>query len=293
MKKNNTKKDTIGLAFSATPNDYNIFDLRSGKPTYYVDNIDDDGSVANSNGIVFHELDEIKFSASNTMQYFSPNNVGILLSITNKTLIEAKEIYTTKIDPTRFNHTVQNVSSNKKEHIVAKSKDLYDFIEKIQSCLVFAYTSLEAFANLSIPESYRYEAKIESKGIIEVYDKVAIERWITLKQKLAVILVDIYDTEDLTNKSFWAHFIKLEQYRHDIIHQKSIDRVEFYKVYFNRDIFKVCTCAEEIINFFYIQHAKKNKSNPLWPWLVNSENAFPVKKFDSKNFEVIGNLYER
>ena len=39
-------------------------------------------------------------------------------------------------------------------------------------------------------------------------------------------------------------------------------------------------------------HSKENKTNPLWPSAIGKEKAFPIAEFDSKNFEVIGNLYE-
>jgi len=283
-------KGHIGLVFSKSPKDYTFFDPRSAKPTYHVD--DNENLTENSRGMVIQEADEIKFNGSNVLQYFTPNNVGVLLSITNRSLTSAKEIFNKEIDPNKHNHSLKNVKGNRKETLIKKSIIIYDFIEIIQTCIVFSYTSIEAFVNLSIPDNYIFEQRLDNKGIVEKYDKIAIERWVPLKQKLSKILVDIYDTGDITKKPIWNYFVKLEQYRHDIIHQKSIDRVEFYKTYFNKDIFKVCSCAEEIIDFFYKQHAKKNASNPLWPWLINKENHFPTTKYNAGNFEKKGSIYD-
>jgi hypothetical protein len=48
-----------------------------------------------------------------------------------------------------------------------------------------------------------------------------------------------------------------------------------------------------IIKFFYEAHAVNNRTNPIWPWLVNEKNYFPVnQQYDSQNFEVKGNVYE-
>jgi hypothetical protein len=288
MTENKERKKAI--AFCKNPKDYIFFDPRSSKPVYFVkdvNNIKDDDP-----GVVIQDFDEIKFNGNNVLSYFTPNNVGVLLSITDKSLNLAKSIYEKQIDPNRHNHALKNEKGDRKEFMIKKSIIIYDFIEIVQMCIVFSYTSLEAFANLSIPDEYEFEQLVENKGIIEIYDKSAIEKWIPLKQKLGKILVDIYETEDITTHKVWSYFIKLEKYRHDIIHQKSINRVEFYKNYFNKDIFKVCSCAEEIIDFFYKQKAKVDASNPLWPWLINKENIFAVMEFKEEDFEKTGSIYE-
>lgn len=60
---------------------------------------------------------------------------------------------------------------------------MYNFIETVQVAIVFGYTALETFANLSIPQNLEYKANINSKGIIKIYNKNAIERWVTLITK--------------------------------------------------------------------------------------------------------------
>jgi hypothetical protein len=283
------EKGNSGLVFCISPLQYKLFDKRSARPVYYTDISNND---ANKPGMVIQEIDDIKFNGSNSLTYFIPNNVGILLSIAQKSTNSAKEIFEKELNPNRYNHSLNKTDNNKKDHVIEKSVIIYDFIELIQTSIVFSYTALEAFVNLSIPEDYKYNQLISNKGITEVYDKSAIERWIPLKTKLSEILVDIYQTENLSKKPIWSSLVKLEEYRHDIIHQKSINRVEFYKKYFNSDIFKICLSGEEIISFFYKHYKDKNYTNPLWPWLINKEYDFPVKQFESKNFEVIGNLYE-
>jgi len=289
MKKKKSKGEgEIGLVFCVYPEQYEIFDTRISKPIC-IKKIEGGIEVGS---MVYQELDQISFKKKSLL-YFPPNNVGILLSISTRFLNDAKLIFENKIDPNKFDHSLDNAKGDRKKYLMEKSRIVCDFIESIQISIVFSYTALEAFCNLSIPEDYEYKTEIRNKGIIEVYDKKAIERWIPLQQKLCNILPEIYQTKKLENQKFWSYYVKLEKYRDDIIHQKSIERTEFYKNYFRKDIFSVCESGKEIIKFFYEQHSEKNKTNALWPWLINSKKEFPLRtEFKSENFEIVGNLYE-
>jgi len=284
--KNRTGK-TFGLVFCVYPEQYKIFDYRINKPICIkkIENGIEEGSM------ILQELDQITFGKNNLL-YFPPNNVGVLLSISRGSLEEAKNIFEYKIDPKKFEYPLNNSKDDHKQFLIEKSKIICDFIEKIQISIVFSYTALETFSNLSIPENYVYK-KISDKGVAELYNKKTIERWIPLREKLSIILPEIYQTKKLKSQKCWSYYIKLETYRHNIIHQKSIKRTEFYKNYFKTDIFKICQSGEDIIKFFYQQHSEKNKTNPLWPWLINKEKEFPlILDFKSEYFEVVGNLYE-
>jgi hypothetical protein len=289
MKKKKSKGEAkIGLVFCVYPEQYEIFDTRISKPIC-IKKIEGGIEVGS---MVYQELDQLSFKKKSLL-YFPPNNVGILLSISTRFFNDAKLIFENKIDPNKFDHSLDNAKGDRKKYLMEKSRIVCDFIESIQTSIVFSYTALEAFCNLSIPEDYEYKTEIRNKGIIEVYDKKAIERWIPLQQKLCKILPEIYQTKKLENQKFWSYYVKLEKYRDDIIHQKSIERTEFYKNYFRKDIFDVCESGKEIIKFFYEQHSEKNKTNALWPWLINSRKEFPLRTdFKSENFEVVGNLYE-
>lgn len=277
-----------GLVYCIQPEQYDIFDERISKPICIksIENGVEKGSM------VFQELDEVNFK-NNSLTYFPPNNVGLLLSISKRYLKEAKELYAKEINPSTVNHSYVETTQIKKEFLKLKSKIVADYIEMIQICIVFGYTALEAFANLSITDNYEYKVQVKSKGITELYDKKAIERWVKLSDKVSKILPDIYETKKIETAKFWDYFIKLEKYRHDIIHQKSIEKTDFYKTYFNKDIFDICSCPELVLKFFYETHASKQRTNPLWPWLINRDKEFPLTTdFQSQNFEVIGNLYE-
>jgi hypothetical protein len=277
-----------GLVYCVQPEQYDIFDERICKPIC-IKNIENGIEIGS---MVFQELDVVSFRR-NPMTYFPPNNVGLLLSINKKHLRDAKALFAKNIDPISVNHSYFDTKLNKKEFLKLKSKTIADFIEIIQICIVFGYTALETFTNLSITEDYEYKVHFKNKGITELYDKKAIERWVGLSDKISKILTNIYGTKKIETTKFWTYFIKLEKYRHEIIHQKSIEKTDFYKNYFNKDIFDICSCPDLVLKFFYDANSSKQKTNPLWPWLINKGKEFPLTTdFKSQNFEVIGNLYE-
>ena len=286
--KKNQDRGKQGLVICKNPEQYEVFDQRIMKPICIkkVENGVEIGSM------VFQELDTVDFP-KNPLTYFPPNNVALLLSISKRHLTEAERIFSEKLEPTKNNHSFVDTTKNKKDFLNENSVIVADYIENIQTSIVFAYTALEAFTNLSIPDDYEYKMQVKSKGIIELYDKKAIERWLPLKDKISNILTIIYETKKVETQKFWSNLVNLEKLRHEIIHQKSIERTEFYKAYFGKDIFKSCKSAEETIKFFFETHSDKKKTNPLWPWLINKDKEFPLTlDFKSEHFEVIGNLYE-
>lgn len=145
---------------------------------------------------------------------------------------------------------------------------------------------------MSIPEEYQYTSEPNHKGVVEIYDKQAIERWLPLKTKL-IILTDIYKTKCIKKSKIWDRFLTYENLRHDIIHQKSINTTSFYKSYFLNNFFGKCTAPEDVIKFFFEEKANKEFTNPLWPWVINTKNEFPVKtNYKEEDFLITGNIYE-
>jgi len=287
MKKTNNDSK-LQLVVGIHPESYKLTDSRLSKPVCFkqVSQGIETGSM------LVQDIDEVMIG-SNRLTYFSPNNVAILLSVLNKSLAIAKSISREQFYLLSTVLDFQKTEEDKRAFLDAKSKDVCDYIEAIQTSIVFGYTALETFSNLSIPPDYVYQVEIKSKGIKELYDKNAIERRISLRDKILYILTDIYKTTRIDKHKFWAHFSKLEKYRHEIIHQKAINSTSFYKAYFQGDIFDICSSPEQIIGFFYDQHATDNRTNPLWPWLINRSNYFPVSyDYDSNSLEVVGNLYE-
>lgn len=277
----------LGLVVGISPDNYEINDHRLRKPVWHQ-------KLANNKIVgsgLFQELDQIKIGKKK-VTYFQPNNIALLLSISKKQLENAKEYYYEHFKKTSTEVDYLTHSGDKKKFIGQKSKEICDYIEMVETSIVFSYTAIEAFANISIPNGYEYKSKTK-KGIDEIYDKESIERWITLKEKISNILPSIYNVKKPTQKKWWNEFIKLENYRHSIIHQKSIDSTDFYKNYFSDDIFRICNTAETIIKYFYDETAKQNRTHIMWPWLKKEKSEFPISfDFDDIKAEVIGNLYE-
>lgn len=295
-KKISEKKSKEYLVLHRNIEDYKIFDIRSNRPISYVENPLD----PNSGRMVVQEIDKLELSRQpvrnpNSLEYFAPNNIAMLLSVMDKSLEAAKKIYLENLNPDKFNHSedYKIFKGDKKDKLYSNSKILYDYIEQIQIAIVFGYTALEAFTNISIPTNYTYTTEKNSKGIQEIFDKNSIERWLSLKIKISEILTDIYEIEDIKKRSFWSDFLQLEQMRQDIIHQKSVQETDFYKLYLKKNIFEICAVPKYLIQYFYDNLEKKNRTNPIWPWLMGRELTLPVTSdFNSKDFEIIGNSYE-
>lgn len=274
------------LVMSARVADYKFIDPRSNKPIAYMS----DGKNGQRGEMVLQEIDSLKIAVNTKkkteVNYFAPNNVGVLLSISQKSLHASKEILI------GMNEADKLDNADKRKEIIDNSIVIYEYIEKIQSCIVFGYTALEAFSNLSIPDNYEHKI-CNNKGVTEIYNKDSIERWLSLSKKIGLLLIDIYDTKPIKGTNIWSKFVQFEELRNSIIHQKSINSTDFYKRYFHRNIHVLCETPYEIIKFFFEERSDKTTTNPLWPWLINEKNEFPVSyDFKSENFEVVGNIWE-
>ena len=272
------------MVVGLNPANYEIPDFRMTKPAYHF-TPDESGSI------LTQDLDTVKLNRSREISYFVPNNIGILMSVSSKSADRAKKIFNKKFKNSNYELDITKLAGDKKSAINAISSDVYDYIEEIQSSIVFAYTALEAFANLSVPSSYVYNAQKNSKSIIETYDKEAIERWLSLKVKIKDILPSIYKTKVVTKQKWWGQFVTLEEYRNEIIHQKSIGTTEFYKVYFKESIFNIIGCVEAVISFFYVSHRDNGKTNAVSPWLLDHTDI-PAMEYQQDRFKVVGNVHQ-
>lgn len=284
------KKPKEYLVLSTNISSYKLIDIRTNRP---IGVRDTDGEM------LLQQIENIELSSKpikypNTFEYFTPNNVGLLLSKMEKSIAKAKEIYLTHINPDKFNHSqLLKDANNKTEYLTQNSMILYEFIEEIQTAIVFGYTAIEAFTNLSIPKDYIYVVEKSNKGIQEIYDKTAIERWLNLTTKVEKILVDIYKDTTLIKSPIWSKFKRFEKMRHDIIHQKSVLETELYAEYLKKSIFDTCLVPTKLIQHFYENLQRENKTNPVWPWITGVENMIPIdSKFKGDNFELSGNIYE-
>ena len=169
IKKNQSKQ---GICVGLEPENYIVKDLRLNKPICHQKY--EKGEKVGS--CLIQDANEINLHG-NKLSYFSPNNIGVLLSISNSYADKAEIIFNEKIikDLSVYDKSV----IDKIQYLNQTSTVVCDYIELIQIAIVFGYTCLETFTNLSIPEDYIFKKNNKSKGISELYDKSAIERWIT------------------------------------------------------------------------------------------------------------------
>lgn len=191
MSKKNEKEIPFGLVFCKYPEQYELFDVRINKPLCYQNKEND--NITGS--MVLQEMDQVVFNKKKDIKidYFTPNNIALLLSVSSKSFSEAQKIYNEHLNPYNKKDEKEIYVDNKK-CLMERSIIVCNYLEKIQISIVFGYTAIETFANISIPDKYEYKYK-DNKGIIHSYDKEAIERWLSLREKISKILTDIYKTK--------------------------------------------------------------------------------------------------
>lgn len=99
--------------------------------------------------------------------------------------------------------------------------EVFAFYEHIMASVVFACTALEAFVNEQVPDNHVYHPK---KRPEQSFDKVQIERFLSLGEKLGDVLPLILQVRSPKGGSLWGAFEKLERLRDRIIHMKTKDR---------------------------------------------------------------------
>ena len=195
MKKKNYK---IGLVVGLFPEQYRIADPRLNKPVCHQQI--EEGKVTGS--MLLQDLEIATIDGGKEVTYFCPNNAAVLLSVSSKALGKAKELYKKFFRAPDMEFRIEKIEGDKKAFLNQVSSEVCDYIEYVQTSVVFAYTALETFTNLSIPEGYLYQTENKSKGVKETYDKNAIERWLSLKVKVQHILTEIYaTTADVADQS--------------------------------------------------------------------------------------------
>ncbi len=225
--------------------------------------------------LLMQEFDVVDYEDSRLL-YYTPNQVSIFLSIAGRNVNAAKK---TRKQILR-DSSERDLLAEKKvdtEKLLNNSKRVCEFFEAIQTAVVFAFTAIESFVNLSIPANYVYEKK--TKRCVEQYDKSKIERYVDWKTKISTILVDIYQTPKISNEKWWGNFLLLVKLRNDIVHQKSSRDTEQLAQLFKEEIFEICVSALQVIGFFF-QHTFEKKNATF----VGSSNTWPI--LDPNNFVV-------
>src|SRR5690606_6291552 len=97
---------------------------------------------------------------------------------------------------------------------------LFDYLEHIQTAIITLYSAIESLINILIPDDFILEER-NNKGIKEMWDKSAIERWKSTSEKLKVIIPKALTITNPTSYKCWSKFCEFEALRNDIVHIKS------------------------------------------------------------------------
>lgn len=255
-------KSAIVLEEGNDFSNFKVFDARFNSP-FITD------SPSKDENILLQYVDKIIIEENN-FSYFTPNNVALHFSIASRSGIAAIDLLKRiKSRAKKKTHT----DRYDRKALINDSKLVCEYLEQIQTSVVFSFTAIESFVNLSIPSEYTHEVKTKRKT--EMYNKEQIERWITWKNKISKIMVDIYKANKIEDEKFWELFLMLVDLRNNIIHQKSTNETSYMEKLFEDNIFDVCQSANKVYAFFVDSALKRFGSNTemigredLWPDII-------------------------
>ena len=185
-----------------------------------------------------------------------PNEISLSMHIANGSLKKSQGL--------RKSIVQKIVKDKNKKFYENDVVEIYDYLEEVQKAIVFSYKAIEAMCNSAIPDDYVYKKHSNKIGVIEVYDKLGIERWVSTTEKVSKILPDIYHCISPAQKPFWGHFKKLEELRNEIIHSKSSSTSQVLSELLSTDIGKYVKSCEALLKFFFEQD-RRNHLFPLIP----------------------------
>jgi hypothetical protein len=169
-----------------------------------------------------------------------PNDIALYANITEKALHDARHFYDN--NPAWY----MKRQSGGMIPVTQNTELLYfDYFESIMKAVIFAFTSLETFANICLPENYVY---IDIKG--KHINKEAIERKRSLDFKLEFVLSDILRTPDPKKEIWWPIYTKLKNIRDRIIHSKASTAEERFSILLSPNIFEIIGCFRQILTYY-------------------------------------------
>ena len=258
------------------PDDLKIIDQRYKVPMVMIHDKWDIKPVSQQIDIVSFDGKEIPL--------LTPNVIAIHLSISKKAQDEAKILFESiNINIKNRKKDAQN-PEKRNDVLRERSKLVCDYLEKIQTAIIFAVSVIETFSNMSIPDDYTYT--ITGNKNTEIYNKQQIERFITLKDKISKILVEIYSSKSLSEQSFWNDLIELIKIRDNIVHQKNIDDTFYNEILYEKRIFQRVDSSILMINFFQdsvLGQKEHKRSYDFFPIVEN--RPIMLSFIDGRNIE--------
>src|SRR5690606_21052862 len=100
----------------------------------------------------------------------------------------------------------------------------FDYIENMIEAIIFALMALEAFANETIPDDFKYVAARRGKATVEPKHKADIEKYVALDEKLSAVLPQVLRCATPKGSAIWENYLRLRRTRDRLVHLKSEDR---------------------------------------------------------------------
>lgn len=210
-KKNITSIVKILHDREARKSDWRIYELIKASKDQFADDIKNEMSEETT-----LEAVGVGRTAKGPVFFTLPSITAMMLNISHESWTEGQKLLN-KHKPYRRHKFSFSTPSKEYLYFYIHSKKLgkfFDALEKIIQSYIFAYSALEHFANMSLPDNYTYSKKKKN------YNRQQVERLITLDEKLSTILPAIYKIEEY---ELSKEYINLKKIRDNIIHFKSQD----------------------------------------------------------------------
>ncbi len=196
-----------------------------------------------------------------------PNFCAMYLDVAHKNFLESDKFL---------------VFSNIKKFRKNKHEDLFNFIQKRISNVIFAFTWLEAFLNENIWAIENFDKNYRYKYINQNNKKIT-EKWInkiidlfSIKQKVNVIQ-DFYEIKE--NEEINRKLKKITELRNKLVHFKRKDTISFnvwdwtiFNELLDKNFLDYSVLVYEIIDYF-IKNSKKEKGFSAY-WYKRPDNCF-------------------
>lgn len=207
-----------------------------------------------------------------------PNDIAIYSNISMSNLEKVKKFHKEKIIPR------QKSGWGSKSLNQTELKEYYDYFEIAITSVVFAYTAIEALANICIPNRFTY-SYTDNKGVEVSVGKEIIEKTYSLRDKLKVILPAILGCNSPTQEKWWAKFTELENLRNEIIHSKDSKSEDRYSKLLSTSLIRKVDVHKDVIQYFgdIINKSKKDLLDE-YPNGFGFD-TYKVKKTNDENFK--------
>jgi hypothetical protein len=246
-------------------------DIRVKKPHVFFHQDDSSKKIVLSNNWVL-ESDNLE-----TMMD-TPNDVAMYSNISFSHLNIAKEFQKKEITPRQKSGF--GTKTLKKEKIT----EYYNYFETIITAIIFAYTSIEAFANICITKDYTY-IYTDKNGNRITKNKEQIERSTSLRDKLKIHLPSIIGCDKPTTQTWWSVFTDLENLRNEIAHSKESKSEDRYSKLLSTSVVKTVEVHKKVIEFFGSEiSTKKIELIDEYPNGFGHD-YYKVKKMTDANFK--------